>query len=133
MLSIFFLSESIDLPTHLTENSSSLIDIILVRNKDNLLCSGVDDPFLSKDLRYHCPIYGIFRFSIPKIKSFSRYVWYYDRGNFKLLREKATVIDWQSLQDNDVNVFANNINTAIFSLAAKCIPNRYIKIQPLDN
>ena len=43
-----------------------------------------------------------------------------------------TVIDWQSLQDNDINIFANNINTAIISLAAECIPNRYIKIKPLE-
>lgn len=31
-----------------------------------------------------------------------------------------------------INVFANNINTAIISLAAECIPNRYIKIKPLE-
>ena len=132
LCSQFSFYQSIDQPTHFTENSSSLIDIILVRNKDNLLLSGVADPFLSQDLRYHCPIYGIFRFSKPKIKSFSRHVWYYDRGNFNLLREKATVIDWQSFQDNDINVFANNINSAIVSLAAECIPNRYIKIKPLE-
>ena len=123
----FSFYQSIDQRTHFTENSSSLIDIVLVRNKDSLLLSGVGDPFLSQDLRYHCPIYGIFRFSKPKIKSFSRHLWYYDRGNFNLLREKATVIDWQSLHDNDINVFANDINTAIISLVAECIPNRYIK------
>ena len=132
LCSQFSFYQSIDQPTHFTENSSSLIDIILVRNKDNLLLSGVADPFLSQDLRYHCPIYGIFRFSKPKIKSFSRHVWYYDRGNFNLLREKATVIDWQSFQDKDINVFANNINSAIVSLAAECIPNRYIKVKLLE-
>ena len=84
LCSQFSFYQSIDQPTHFTENSSSLIDIILVRNKDNLLLSGVGDPFLSQDLRYHCPIYGIFRCSKPKIKSFSRHLWYYDRGNFNL-------------------------------------------------
>ena len=73
LCSQFSFYQFIDQPTHFTENSSSLIDIILVHNKDNLLLSCVGDPFLSQDLRYHCPIYGIFRFTKPKIKSFSRH------------------------------------------------------------
>ena len=39
----FSLNQQIDQPTHYTEQSSSLIDIILVSNKDNLLFSGVGD------------------------------------------------------------------------------------------
>ena len=66
----------IDQPTHFTENSSSVIDIILVSNKHHLLLSGVGDPFLNQDLRYHFPIYGIFKFSKPKFKTFSRHVLY---------------------------------------------------------
>ena len=39
----FSLYQSIDQPTHFTENSPSLIDIVLVSNKDHLLLSGVGD------------------------------------------------------------------------------------------
>ena len=35
-------------PTHFTENSSSLLDIILVNNKIHVTTSGVGDPFLIK-------------------------------------------------------------------------------------
>ncbi|MEW8547708.1 MAG: reverse transcriptase family protein, partial [Candidatus Thiodiazotropha sp.] len=128
----FSFYQSINQPTHFTETSSSLIDVLLVSNKNNLVLSGVGDPFLSQDIRYHCPIYGIFRFSKPKLKSFSRHVWYYDRGNFNLLRDKASVFDWQSLQDDDINVYADNINVSIVSLASECIPNRQIRIKPLE-
>ena len=44
-------------PTHFTERSSSIIDLILVSHPRNLLLSGVGDPFLNQDIRYHCPIY----------------------------------------------------------------------------
>ena len=128
----FSLYQSIDQPTHFTENSSSLIDIVLVSNKDHLLLSGVDDPFLNQDLRYHCPIYGIFKFSKPKFKTFSRHVWYYEQGNFNLLRDKASLFDWGSLRDSDINVYADNINTAINFIANECIPNKHIRVKPSD-
>ena len=76
----FSLYQSINQPIHFTEHSSSLIDILLVNNKDQLIVSGVGDPFLNQDVRYHCPIYGIFKFSKPKIKTFTRHVWSYEQG-----------------------------------------------------
>ena len=40
------LHQVINDPTHFTENSSSLIDIILTNNKDNVILSKVGKPFL---------------------------------------------------------------------------------------
>ena len=59
----FSLYQCIDEPTHYTEHSSSVIDLWFVSNKDHLIHSGVADAFLNQDLRYHCQIYGIFKFS----------------------------------------------------------------------
>ena len=42
------LVQSIEEPTHFTETSSSLIDLLLVNNKEHLILSGVGDPFLHK-------------------------------------------------------------------------------------
>ncbi|MCG7875097.1 MAG: endonuclease/exonuclease/phosphatase family protein, partial [Candidatus Thiodiazotropha endolucinida] len=39
------LTQLISEPTHFTESSSSLLDLILVRNCSNILLSGVADPF----------------------------------------------------------------------------------------
>ena len=64
----FSLHQTINQHTHFTEHSSSLIDILLVINKDHLILSGVGDPFLNQEIRYHCPIYSIFKFSKPKSK-----------------------------------------------------------------
>ena len=128
----FSLYQCIDKPTHFTENTSSSIDIVLVSNKGHLLLSDVGDPFLNQKLRYHCPVYGILKFSKPKFKTFLRHVWYYDRGNFDILRDKASTLDWESLQDNDINVYADNINTAINYIASEYIPNKQIKVKPSD-
>ena len=113
----FSFYQSIDQPTHFTENSSSLIDILLVNNKTHLIVSGVGDPFLNQEIRYHCPIYGIFRFSKPKFVSFTRHIWNYDQGNYELLRNKATFFNWDSVKDNDINTYANKINTTVTSIA----------------
>ena len=34
-------------------------------------------------------------------------------------RDKASTLDWGSLQSNDINVYADNINTAINSVATE--------------
>ena len=44
----FSLHQTITDPTHFTENSSSLIDIILTSDKNNLIYSGIADPFFNK-------------------------------------------------------------------------------------
>ncbi|MEW8191406.1 MAG: reverse transcriptase family protein [Candidatus Thiodiazotropha endolucinida] len=128
----FSFYQSISQPTHFTENSSSLIDILLVNNKNYLIVSGVGDPFLNQEIRYHCPIYGIFKFSKPKFVSFTRHIWNYDQGNYDLLRNKATSFDWDYVRDNDTNIYANNINTTVTSIAKECIPNRCINVKPSE-
>ena len=67
----FSLFQSISEPTHFTENSSSLIDLLLVSNKDRIIVSGVGDPFLHQDIRYHCPVFGVFNFSNLKLNVLS--------------------------------------------------------------
>ena len=56
-------------------SSSSIIDLILVRNVRSVEMSGVSEPFLLQDVRYHCPTYVIFTFIKPVFKSFLREIW----------------------------------------------------------
>ena len=46
-------------PTHFTETSMSLIDLVLVSSPESILLSGVGDPFLGQETRYHCPIFVV--------------------------------------------------------------------------
>ena len=54
-------------PTHFTETSSSLIDLLLVNNNEHLILSGVVDPFLHQDIRYHCPVLEFLTFANPSV------------------------------------------------------------------
>ena len=58
----FSFSRMIQEPTHFSENSSSLIDILIVSNTRHVINCGVSDPFLHQDTRYHCLIYVILFF-----------------------------------------------------------------------
>ena len=124
--------QAIRQPTNFTEHSATLIDILLVNNKNHLLLSGVGDPFLNQQLRYHCPIYGIFKFSKTKTHSFTRRLWRHDQGNYDRLREKAAAIYWDALRDNDIDSYAANLHSTITKLASECIPNKIIKIKPTE-
>ena len=122
----------VDEPTHYTETSSSVIDLILVHNPNNIVSSGVGDPFLEQTVRYHCPVFGLIKFTKPKIKSYRRQIWNYDQGDYQLLRTKALETDWNSLRDNNLDTYAANISNHILLIAKECIPNKVVTIKPSD-
>ena len=128
----FSLHQLLTDPSHFTEHSSSLLDLILVSNKEHLILHGVGDPFLDQQLHYHCPIYGFCKFSKPKAKAFTRHIWMYNNENFGLLREKASSIDWRALENDDISLYASNLNSTILSLTKECIPNKSIRVRTSD-
>ena len=128
----FMLFQSITQPTHFTETSSSLIDVILVSNKEQLVFSGVGDPFPHQDVRFHCPVFGILKFFKPKRKAFKRQIWSYNNGNYYLLRNKALTTDWDSIKDRNIDTYAQNISYSILKIASECIPNKCITVKPSD-
>ena len=65
------LTQLISEPMHITETSSSILYLILVRNKNNVLLSGVADPFIPNQIRYHSPVIVLLKFTHP-ITQFSR-------------------------------------------------------------
>ena len=81
------LEQLINEDTHFTENSSSLIDLILVRNSSNILMSGVADSFIPDQIRFHCPIFVLLKFLRPSTKSFMRKIRNYERADFTQFRK----------------------------------------------
>ena len=41
-------------------------------------------------------------------------------------------MDWDSLQNNNVDIYSGNITSTILSIAKECIPNRHITIRPSE-
>ena len=128
----FSLYQIITEPTHFTENSSSLLDTILVNNKNHVTTSGVGDPFLDQNIRYHCPVFGIFKFTKPKFQCYKRHIWQYDRGDYDHMRALASTTNWHSLKDHNVDIYALNLTNKILHIAKECIPNRVVTIRPSD-
>ncbi|MCG8078294.1 MAG: hypothetical protein JAY75_18895, partial [Candidatus Thiodiazotropha taylori] len=128
----FSLCQMINEPTHFTETSSSLIDLVLVNDKRHVLSCGVGEPFLQQDLRYHCPIFGVLNFSKPKRKSFTRRIWRYDQADYNLLRQRVLSEDWNTLQNSDINEYTKNLVQKMLNLAEMCIPNKVVTIRPTD-
>ena len=128
----FSFSQMIQEQTHFTEHSFSLIDILIVSNKRHVIHCGVSDLFLHQDTRYHCPIYGILNFCKPKRKAFKRRIWKHEQGNYDLFRQKTTETNMNSLRNNDINIYAQNIKEYIISLIDSCIPNKVVTIRPSD-
>ena len=119
-------------PTHFTERSSSIIDLILVSDPRNLLLSGVGDPFLNQDIRYHCPIYAVYKFLKPHAKSIKRHIWMYKNGNYDNLKEKFRNSDWESFAHENIDNYAENITDHIMQLTSECVPNKYVNIRQTD-
>ena len=67
-------------------------------------------------MRYHCPTFGILKFSKTKSKSFDRHTWDYNNGDYDLLRDKTSEIDWNSLNNDNIDIYADNIKNAILPL-----------------
>ena len=50
--------------------------------------SGVGDPFLNQEVRYHWPVFGILKYVKPKTKAFTRHIYSYEIGNVYFYTKK---------------------------------------------
>lgn len=135
VISNFNLKQLIEEPTHFTEYSSSLIDIIMVTNSNNVVASEVCDPFIPNMVRYHCPIAAILKFLKPQFKTFQRKIWKYDLGDYnkyRYLLRKSGLNDVVSNTDGNMDSIVDIISSNILDAAAKSIPNKLVTIRPLD-
>ena len=119
-------------PTHYTESSSSVIDLFLTSNSNNVFLTGVGDPFLEHNIRYHCPIFCLLKFDNSAKSTFSRHIWLYDRCDFNLFRDEIQQTDWQSLEHDNIDTYAENVTTCLTELAKKHVPNKTIICRPSD-
>ena len=126
----FSLSQLINEPTHYTEHSSSLLDLVLSSTETNIIHSGVADPFLNQETRFHCPVFALYRFVKPTSRSFVREIWKYNECNYRLLHEMASSVDWSALSSEDVNEYALNVTNVLLEIVGQSIPCKSVTIRP---
>ena len=129
------LSQVIKDATHFTENSSSLIDLILLRNTANMLTSGVIDNFLPDQIRYHCPIIVLLKFLRPSVKTYKRRVWLYPQADFTRYRELLSEYNFEEdiERNTDLEHNVKYITNALIEASEKSIPNKIVTIRPKDH
>ena len=94
----FNLEQLITELTNFTETSSSTIDLFLTSNKNNIILSGVGEPFLSQIVRYHSPIYYVFSFDKIKTHVYTRKDYLYDRANYQEISHDLQETDWKCIK-----------------------------------
>ena len=128
----FNMIQCIDEPTHFTENSHSIIDLLFVTNKDSILTTGVGEPCLDLTMRYHCPVFGVFNFLKPKAKNIQRTIWKYDQGNYNQLRHNFSIFDWSSVHNSNIDIYADSLADVITENACKFIPSKKVYVNPKE-
>ena len=129
----FNLTQLITDETHFTETSASLIDLIMVRNRNNILTSGVAEPLFPDLIRYHCPVFVLLKFIRPEVNTYKRKIWNYQRADFEkyrqLLREHGLT---NKIRNKELDSSVQIVADAIFDAAEKSIPNKLVNIRPSD-
>ena len=125
--------QMINEPSHFAENSSSIIDLIIVNDKSSVSDCIVGDPFIPNQIRYHCPT--IIKLNLRKYANngYNRRIWMYDEGNYNLLRNKIANFDWNLiLQKDNIHNMSLELGNTLLNFATECVPNKIVRIRKND-
>ncbi|CAC5400500.1 unnamed protein product [Mytilus coruscus] len=133
LINQFNLTQMIDEPTHFTENSSLLIDLIMTSNVNDISYCCVGPP-LTDQIRYHCPVIGYLNFLTTPIKAFKRKIWLYDKGDYDIFRNTLDEAAWDTQMASDsVDEVTENMTNTILQAATISIPNKIITVRKISS
>ena len=131
MFGQYDLTQLIHEPTHFTENSSSLIDLVFTKNTNLVDLSGVGEAFLDQNIRYHCPVYAVFNLEKKHKQScYKRKIWMYDHADYARLNQLVSEFDRSEFKSNDINSYVLNFTDTILEFCNMTIPNKLVTIRP---
>ena len=101
-------------------------------NLQSIELSGIGESFLSQDISYHCPIFSIFRLKKAVQTTFKRDILTYDQGDYESLRKRVSEFDWNSIHNDDVNIYAKTFSDKLLEMTKDGVPNRTVTVRPQD-
>ena len=121
-------------PTSITENSATLIDLLITNNPHIIIYSGVCEPFLDVNIRYHRPIVALLHSEKRTNLNLKRKIWLYDQGDYPKLRDKISSMPWDLIFENQIGIdnIVQTVTNILLEMAAKTIPNRIITVRNGD-
>ena len=118
--------------THFTENSATLLDLLIVNNIDIIEFSGVGENILPSSLRYHCPIFCVLKLPKSHTRTYKRKIWSFSKTDFLEYQNNLKNQNWDVLIHNEIDKACSNITNCIIDTATKTIPNKIVTSRPSD-
>ena len=125
-------TESIKTPTHFTEHSSSLIDIILTNNENHLLYSEVGDTFLKS--RSSLPLSPLWHSTLLNlnVNHISVIPCHTTEVIITFLEKKAAKTNRESIYDQEIHKHVKNITEHITDISKACISKRLTRFDLMN-
>ena len=131
LASQFAMSQVINEPTHILDNSKSCIDLIFTSQPNMIMDSGVH-PSLHSNC-HHQIIYCKFDLKVFYTPSYERTVRHFSRENSDHIKKSINLFDWESLLNNlDVNEQVSVFNETIMNIMSDFVPNELITCDDRD-
>ena len=127
------LKQLIDEPSHFTRSSSSLIDVMLVNKKNNILVSEVCDPFIPNLTRFHCPVAVLLKFLKPKQNCYRRKIWKCEQGDYSKYRQLLADNNWNDVLKDDIDLVSDKMSSVIMEAVSNSISIKMVTIRPTDS
>ena len=125
LASQFAMSQVINEPTHILDNSKSCIDLIFTSQPNMIMDSGVH-PSLHSNC-HHQIIYAKFDLKVFYPPPYERTVWHFSRANSDHIKKAINLFDWESSLNNlDVNEQVSVFNETIMNIMSNFVPNDLI-------
>jgi exonuclease III len=124
------LVQLIDEPTHFTDHSAYLLDVIVTDSFNSVVESGVLE---SVNNLHHLPVYAKFDFKTVTTSSYIRELWHYRNGDYDGLNNEILNYHWDPVFDEpDINNIVKDFQNILLTTAKKYIPVKKIKIRSKD-
>ena len=131
LASQFAMSQVINEPTHILDNSKSCIDLIFTSQPNMIMDSGVH-PSLHSNC-HHQIIYAKFDLKVFYPSPYERTVWHFFWANSDHIKKAINLFDWESSLNNlNVNKQVSVFNETIMNIMSNFVPNELITCDDRD-
>ncbi|CAG2252810.1 unnamed protein product [Mytilus edulis] len=126
ILSINGIFNTISDATHFDSRtgSLSLLDPILITDSIHFIDSSIIP--INKDIIDHEGTYITVRSGFSNTKSFKRTIWDYKRGDYNLMKQTVSEVEWNKSLDNDISIHesCNILTDEFLKVTESCIPKK---------
>ena len=125
------LTQLINEPTHLINNSRSCIDLNITSQPNLFIDYGIHPSLFERC--HHEIIHGKLNLTVLPPPAYKRKVWDYHKVDSEELKNKLSSIGWRELfQDMNVNMMTETFTKPVFEIINSTIPNKILTCNDKD-